>query len=497
MSLEDHIALVEQRLPQHPHLTLTEAAALTGLSIDTAREALDALLSKYVCRLQVTEYGDLIYNFGDRLRRRGVKTWPERWREIRKWLWQVFTVFYKAWITVTLVVYFVLFIVLLIVAVLAASSGSSSSRRSPPGRPNRDRPSSSASFRFGPLLRMFASIFHWQTSTGTIDQARDQHGYRYQHYQPEPGVLNTDKKNFVAAVYDFVFGPPRVALDPLQNEKEVAAYLERRNGIVVASELSALAGWTFAEAETFLTDCVIRYQGETKISDAAILYGQFDTITRGVGGSQKDEADQEGQIVYYWDEYEPAYELTGNSSTHNAVIIAMNSFNLLLSLLVLNGSFDDLLSTSLGLPFTTASLTGGAVMLGWIPLVFSVLFFLIPACRLFSVRALQRQQHEQNIRKRLFHTIFAARGQTQTLSDILTSANTRKEAEETLSAPVIEERLKTLVLDMPGDMQINEAAEIQFSFPRITREMQAVPQLRNRRRLDDSLGQVIVESDNQ
>ena len=239
---EDRIALVEQQLSRQPYLTLTEAASLTGLSIDAAREALDALLTKYVCRLQVTEYGDLIYNFGDRLRRRGVKTWPERWGEIRKWLWQVFTLFYKAWITVTLVVYFVLFIVLLIMAVLAASSGGSSSSRSSPGRPNRDRPSSSTSFRFGPLLRMFASIFHWRTNTGTIDHARDQHGYRYQHYQPEPGVLNTDKKNFVAAVYDFVFGPPRVEIDPLHNEKEVAAYLERSKGHCCGIGIERL-GW--------------------------------------------------------------------------------------------------------------------------------------------------------------------------------------------------------------------------------------------------------------
>ena len=85
MPLEDTIVLVEKQLQQQPHLTLTEAASLTGLSIDAAREALDALLTKYVCRLQVTEYGDLLYNFGDRLRRRGVKTWAERWKTIQKW----------------------------------------------------------------------------------------------------------------------------------------------------------------------------------------------------------------------------------------------------------------------------------------------------------------------------------------------------------------------------------------------------------------------------
>ena len=215
LTTEDTIVLVEQQLRQHPHLTLTEAASLTGLSVADARDALDALLVKYVCRLQVSEFGDLIYHFGDRLRRRGVKTWADRWKASRQWLWRAFTIFFRAWITVTLVVYFVLFIALLILTVITARSGRSAGGRNLRARPGRT---------FGPLLRMFLSILNWRTITGTIDRARDRHGYRYQHYQPEPGVLKPLKKNFVAAVYDFVFGPPRVKIGPLRNEKEVAAY---------------------------------------------------------------------------------------------------------------------------------------------------------------------------------------------------------------------------------------------------------------------------------
>ena len=172
----------------------------------------------------------------------------------------------------------------------------------------------------------------------------------------------------------------------------------------------------------------------------------------------------------------------------------MNSFNLLFSVLVLNGSFQQLLQTQL--PFATASGSSIFLVLGWLPLVFSVLFFLIPAGRFFSMRALQRQQHEQNIRKRLFQVIFTRQGQAQTMSDILAALHVT-DAQETLTAPIVEERLKELVLNMPGDMQVNDTAEVQFSFPRITRELQAAPQLRHLRQIDDSLGEIIVESDNQ
>lgn len=366
IALRDAVATIERQLRRQRHFTLTEAAALTGLSIDDARDALEALLTKYACRLQVSEHGDLIYNFGASLRRRDSKTFTEYAQQTGAWLWKGFTVVYKAWITVTLVVYFVIFLVLLIALLIASSSRQSSDRRR------------SSSLDPGPLLYMFLSIFRWHTVTDTIGYDRDRYGYRYRRYASAPGVLNTRKKNVIAAVYDFVFGPPRATLDPLQNEKEVAAYLRRQKGIIVTSELSALAGWTFPQAETFLTDCVIRYQGDTKVSENAVLYGEFDAITRSVGGVEA------GKIVYYWDEYEPEYELTGNSAAHNLIIGAMNGFNLLLATLVLSGVFAQLLQPRGGMSVTTAlaGMTSGpffTVFLGWLPLVFSVLFFAI--CR--------------------------------------------------------------------------------------------------------------------
>lgn len=483
---DEATAIVEKQLQQHRHFTLTEAAAMTGLSIDDTRDALDALITTYICRLQVSENGDLIYHFGDSLRRRGEKTSAEKMEAIAEWLWKVFTVVYKAWIAVTLVVYFVIFIVLLIIVVIASSARQSSD--------SSDRRRSSSSVNFGLILHLFSSIFHWRTVTGSVDYVQDRQGYRYRHYQSEPSALNANKKSFIAAVYDFVFGPPRVESDPLQNEKETAAYLRQQKGIVTASELSALAGWNFPQAETFLTDCVIRYRGDTKISENAVLYGQFDTITRGVGEAE------DGEIVYYWDEYEPEYELTGNSSMYNLLIVFMNSFNLIFSILVLSGSFSGLLEAAPGNQFVAAAnsmVSNGpffTVFLGWFPLVFSILFFVIPVVRLFKIQTLQRQRHHQNIRKRLFKAIFAPQGRPQTVVEVLASANQNTQ-EETLSQPVVEEMMQELSLDMPGDMLVNEAAAVQFTFPRITAELQEVHRIRQQRRHDDSLGDIIVDSE--
>jgi len=481
----DAVALIDARLQQgEHHFTLSEAAAMTGLAIDETRDAMESLLNKYVCRLQVSENGDLIYHFGDVLQRRGEKTAAERRRELLTWLWQLFTVIYKAWIAVTLVIYFIVFLVIVIAALVAASARQSSD--------DQRRQGSGIPIHLGSIFDLFFSIFRWRTATGTIDYQRDAQGYRYRHYEPRPAAMRAKKKNFMSAVYDFVFGPPRVQLDPLGNEKEVAAYLQQHHGIVVTAELSALAGWTLPQAETFLTDCILRYRGETKISDDPVLYGQFDELMRGVGEVET------GDITYYWDEYEPDYELNGNSITQNMIICIMNGFNLLISFYLATRDLTAFVTPSAAPDvFTWLAVNASwvQVVLGWIPLVFSILFFIIPLVRWFQIRSLQQRRQEQNVRKRLFKAIFVRRGQPQTV-EAVTAAVNRDSEEAALSPPEVESALKQLALDMPGDVAVSEAAEVQYGFPRLTAELAAVERLRQNRRDDDTLGPIIMESDN-
>jgi hypothetical protein len=130
-----------------------------------------------------------------------------------------------------------------------------------------------------------------------------------------------------------------------------------------------------------------------------------------------------------------------------------------------------------------------------LPLIFSILFFLIPLVRWYHIRTLQRRRHQQNIRKRVFKAIFARQGQPQTVDEVLSTVNTGAQ-EEALPRQVVEAQLQTLSLDMPGDMHVADTAEVQFAFPRITTELQEVAHLRRRRMVDDTLGDILIESDN-
>ena len=321
----------------------------------------------------------------------------------------------------------------------------------------------------GSVFNLFFSIFQWRTITGAIDYQHDAQGYRYRRYEPRRAVFNANKKNLISGVYDFVFGPPRVEPDPLGNEKEVAAFLQQNKGIVVTAELSALAGWTLPQAETFLTDCILRYRGEGKISDDPVLYGQFDELMRSVGQVES------GAVTYYWDEYEPEYELNGNGDTQNLIIGVMNGFNLIVAFFMATADLTALAGPDAPgiLAWLAANPALAHVALGWIPLIFSLLFFLIPLVRGFRIRRLRQHRQAQNVRKRLFKAIFARRGRPQSVNDVAAAVN-RDAGEAALAPSEVEAALKELALEMPGDMNVSDAAEVEFSFPRLTVELDAV-----------------------
>lgn len=473
--------------------TAAEAAAVTGLSIDEAKDAIDELMKRYACRLQLTENGDLIYDFGQRLRRRDAKSFAEIRREVLSWLWKVFKVIYKAWITVTLVVYFVIFIIITILILIAATSQRGDSR----GRGSRS--SAAGAINLGRLLELFFSIFRWNTRGGGVSYRTDRQGYPYRHYQPRPGVIDPAKKNFISSVYDFVFGPEPVKADPLSNHKEVAEYLRTQKGVVVTAELQALAGWDAPRADVFFTDCLARFQGEAQVSENGAVYGQFDQLLRGTGYLQG------GKIEYYWDEYEPEYELNGNKPGHNLFIGFMNLFNLGFSFLFASGLISaladnagmrdgsgDLVSL---LALSAASSGAVSLLLGWIPLIFSLLFFLIPLLRGFKIRKQNRRRVQNNIRKRLYKAIFENRGKPLSAAEFTALVNNPNASVARLSEKHVAQHLETLVLDLKGETAVSDAGQITYAFPLLTLELREIEQLRRERRVDTSLGNITMDEE--
>ena len=482
ITLKANAQLLEKKIKElKGKFTLNDAAAITGVPTEQARESLNELMSKYICHLQVSENGDLIYDFGTSPTRRGEKSFAEILENMKDWLWKAFKVFFKAWITVTLVVYFAVFVSIMIAMIIAMSASDKDNKNSSKG--------SGAMFRL--IGDIFYAIFRWNTikSYQETYYERDRYGQPYKHYKPiESTLFNTNarspkaKKNFISSVYDFVFGPPRVEAEPFENQKEVAAYARQNKGIVVLPEFKALAGWEHTQAQEFMTDCIARFNGSAEISHNGVLYADLYELTR------SSNQNQDGKIEWYWNEYEPEYELTGNTTGRNAGIIFINVFNLLFaSFFTFNPEFREMIG---GDEFGDVIFYG----LGVVPFLFSTIFFAVPILRYFSLLPKRKKRRKNNIRKRLVKVIYQ-KGVHKNLSldEILAEVNT--ENAEKLSKPEVEKMMNELVVDWQGDVILNDSGRIDYEFHQLSYELDEARNLRQNRKDDGrNLGNIYLDT---
>ncbi len=445
--------------------TLNDAVAFTGMPVYEVKESLGRLMERYKCRLKLTEKGDLIYDFGKSLQRRGKKSVKEWLKEGADLLWKGFKAFYRVWITVTLVAYFVLFLVFIVGLVFVSFSR---------GEDDSDNMGGFLGGRF--ISGLFWGLFEWHTISRATTWDTDSRGYRYRRFKPESKRRKSNKKSFVSAVYDFVFGPARVRPEPLAQQKELAAYIRDNKGILVTSELTGLTGKVREQAEELYSDSLIRFNGDLKITDDALLFAEYPELVR----SQNREFEM--QAKWYWEEYEPPYRFSGNPVTTNIMVTGMNIFNLLISGMLLGS----------GAPLMQSFWS--SLLLGWVPFTFSAIFFTVPTVRWLATFSKEKQRRKENIRKRVMRAIFNHSGQELTPEFVLKAVN-RNAPEEQLVAATVEQTLEQLALDLQGEARVNEEGQFVYYFEKLHHEMQGIARIRQSTNNDTDLGQVQFETD--
>ncbi len=435
-----------------------DVAAGTGLDIGNAKSALYALMRTHRCALAVHDDGTLVYDFGDALVPLGKRSARERVAAFGRLLWRGFSLVYRASLAVVLVAYALAFVALLVAAAVAGTS-------------------SRAGKAVGAALRLIAGVFRAiveiRTHTGITYARVDRHGYRHAGYEPKPPVLGRHKpveneKSFIASVYDFAFGPERVAPHPLAQQQEVAAFVRRNRGVLTVRDVQALSGMPRRQAEQFFAAFVAEQDGVADVTEDGALYATFEELMR--TKSKKHDA----PIALYWDEYEAPYALTGNTGGKNLVIILLAAFNLICSIFVMRGAF--------------SSLGDGSLWLGVVPAIIFALFFALPILRTPVVWWKNRQQHRNNIRKRLWRAIFSAGDDRLRGVDLVAHANRIATTEEKLRIADVSELLADTLRDAGGDQEVDAHGELASDLTRLQLEAQAVeahalPPRRRRRRV--------------
>ncbi|TAG05656.1 MAG: hypothetical protein EAZ44_03170 [Cytophagia bacterium] len=468
-SLLPALQTIEQKLQQNQLVfTLGDAAAITGKPLHETKQVMTRLMEKYNCSLQITEKGDLIYNFGTSLHQRGERSWNEWWFDVKNIAWEVFAYILKVGIAVMLVVYFTLFLIILIAIIIVSIS--------------KGDGDSADSGIFDIIGGIFKGIFEWNTHTTYIHYSVDNQGYDYREYDAKKShIPNKKGKSFTSATYDFVLGPPRVRITKEDNQKEIVAFLRKNKGIITRPEVMGLAGWRGKEADNFFSEIIGKYNGEAEISQNAVLYGDFYDLIRTKG------VEDDTKIVWYWDEYEAEYKLTGNSFGRNSGIFFMNLFNLLFSFVFLSPL---LYSNNVDVNIYMS------IFLGLIPFIFSSLFFIVPIFRWINILPKRRKRNIENVRKRLMKAIFQTEENEVSLDRLQKIINQSSQKEKNIEAQKIQYMMQELILDLQGDIVFDNNGKIAYQFTQFQTERKEAEIIRNKKEAGDNLGKIVFDSNN-
>ena len=426
-------------------ITDADVAAASALDIGNVRRLLRQLMHRYECALDVREDGALVYRFSRPLRRLDKPTWRERFHRFGRRLWRGFSWAYRASLAFVLVAYAVAFVVLIIAAALAASAAA------------EDEGPAEGAFRL--VGAIFRGIFEFTTHSALMYADLDGFGYRHRHFEPTPALLSREKKKhkkgFVAAVYDFVLGPDRVALPEGAQTRELAAFVRRSGGSLTVADVQALSGMSREAAEKAFARFVAEFEGNVTITADGVMVATFPALLESASRAQDAEP------IYFWDEYEPPFELNGNSAGQNVLVAGLGAFNLAGALAVLSGA----------LP------TGAATALGVVPLIVFSLFFALPLLRWPLVWWNNRKQHETNIRKRLYRAIFGTREERVLFDEIVERANERRTTEEELDPEALRSLIESTIDELGSSYELNNADEREMDATGLRRELEASEQV--------------------
>jgi hypothetical protein len=409
--------------------TAGDVAADTGLPFAQVETRLREMLSTYKSHLDVDDDGNLRYRFDPSFTRRGEQ--PGRWwHKTKQALWSAFVWFFKVWTMVMLVGYTVIFVLLLIGLSIAALTA---------GEDEGGGEIGILPFYF--LARILESIF-------LIDlYSRGSMGRRASRMRQKRKADKPDKA-FYQKIFQYLFGPEQGESDPLATQKAFSQFIRSRDGHVTAAEWASRSGQSLEQADNALTAGIMRWQGDVDVSDDGTLVYRFDEMRRtaDVSGDVSQEADPPEPI---WNRKVKLPPLTGNESSTNTWITVFNGFNLVMSMFVLSAA-------QAGLALQ--------IGLGWIPLVFSLMFFAIPGMRALRRSFRQQTVAKENERRHAIGTVFA-------------SASSG-EAGPVAASTLPDQHEDGLLVDYEADVEVGEEGDTWYRFPLVAQQYEAAREAR-------------------
>lgn len=439
--------------------TAGDVAADTGLGYEKVDWALQHMLELYKSHLDVDDDGNLRYRFDPSFTRRGAIK-GRTWAKIKHHAWRGFMAFFKVWTMVMLVGYTVAFVVLILaLGVLAIGASMSSDEGGDVGEVGM--------LPFILVARFLEYMFWWNILSGSSSRH-----YGYHRSRRRGGLFGgmgrspyqKPSKAFYQKIFDYLFGPEQPKADPLGPAKAFADFARSRNGRITAADWASRTGQSLEAADNALSASLGRFRGEVDVSDDGTLVYRFDDLL--VTAEEGNRRARELEPIWRRKVKVPSF--TGNERGANVGISLLNGFNLLMALAVL---------------FVVQGLPLGAVIgLGWIPLIFSSIFFLIPLLRKRGYNRRVEAAALENKRR-------------DALSVIYESAVHNGVAYPVAESVIPEPFQNSFLLDYKGDILVNDHGETVYKFDRLATELEDGRRARENAQDEVVFGKTVFSSD--
>lgn len=386
--------------------TVADMIAGTGLPKYQVEQAAKVALDEYAGRLKVTESGELLYYFPEGMRSTVHGLGPSLrrfWKSFVQGSLKTLALLFKIWIVAMLVGYFVGFVALVVLAILASFAASMANRSDNRGG-GRDRGGGGfgGMYLVIRLLDLILRMWFWSNLLGN-QQRKQQQG-----------------RAFYKSVFGFVFGEgdPNKGWDD-EERRYIISYIRSHKGVITVEEFMALTGRESDEANALMNRILLEFEGEPGVTDNGTVVYAFPELMR----TSQSEQKALGQVPLLNPVSKRLSPFSANKRRTNGWILFFNGFNLAFGSYFLVAS----LTQSAGIIWGKTgpylySFTGKllqqsginspapllAIVLGAVPVAFSILFFLVPLLRKISLDRRNARIQEEILRRRILIQVLSS-----------------------------------------------------------------------------------------
>ena len=463
-------------------LTVADAATRSGLSLRDAERGLHWLSAEYRGALRVTDQGELLFVFPHGfaqpwVTRDAVSRFFDRAGHV---LAGVGRFVVRAWLTVVLLAYVAIFLAVVIGLTVAQSNGN-----------NRSRGNFGGGLVFV-VLRVLGDALFW-TFHPFSPFAYRTYGYGYggqrSSWAPRPARKNKgDEIPFYEKVNRFFFGPPPPEVDPLEQQRRILAEIRAGKGRVGLADVMRVTGLPREQVDPMMARLMVDYDGDVSVSSEGGITYHFEALRK-----TAEESAVQASPEPAWNHAPELAPLTGNEGGTNFLIVLLNGFNLVMSLVALGNGWTIENLIQLFQPPRLQHFTPGLpIALGVVPLVFSAALFLIPIVRAALRPARAKKVAKERGRLALLRVVLNKIGEKQPITEPALVTAYRKAS----GLDPDDKELTRELVRLGGDVQIGAEGQVRYRFADLETEAAALEAEREAAEDEEQRpGKVVFSSD--